>query len=109
MIMDKTIKRALINSISTVLYIVLVVSLILTMGSFLPEPEDMFIVPIAMLLLFVCSAAITSFLVFGKPVMMYIDGQKKEAVSLLAYTLGIMVVITIILFVALILYLGFFT
>jgi hypothetical protein len=59
----------------------------------------MIIVPMAMLLLFVCSAAITSFLVFGKPVMLYIDGQKKEAVSLLAYTLGIMALITIVLFI----------
>lgn len=98
--MDKIIKRALINSLCTVAYIVLIVSLIFTVGSFFPEPKDMIIVPMAMLLLFVCSAAITSFLIFGKPVMLYIDGQKKEAVSLLGYTLGMMVLITIVLFIA---------
>lgn len=101
--MDKTIKRAIINSLCTVAYIVLIVSLIFTIGGFLPEPEDLIILPMAMLLLFVCSAAITSFLVFGKPLMMYIDGQKKEAVSLLTYTLGIMVLIAIVLFVSVIL------
>jgi hypothetical protein len=80
---------------------------VFTAGSFFPEPENMILVPMGMLLLFVCSAAITSFLVFGKPVMLYIDGQKKEAVTMLGYTLGIMVLITIVLFATLALYLTF--
>jgi hypothetical protein len=102
--MNHMIKRAFLNAIGTVVYIVLVISLIFSLR-ILPEPEDMILVPIAMLLLFVCSAAITGFLVFGKPVMLYIDGKKKEAVSLLGYTVGILFLITILAFILLIIYL----
>lgn len=103
--MDQIIKRAVLNAVGTLAYIVLVVSFIFSLR-ILPEPEDMIIVPIAMLLLFVCSAAITGFLVFGKPVMLYLDGKKKEAVTLLSYTLGILVLITLLVFILLIAYLG---
>lgn len=104
--MTGIIKRAFIDSVGTFVYIVLVISLIFSLQSF-PEAEDIIIIPIAMLLLFVCSAAITGFLVFGKPVMLYIDGKKRDAVLLLGYTLGILALITIIMFILLIVYLKF--
>ncbi len=101
--MDQILKRAFLNSVGTAAYIILVVSFIFSLR-FFSEAEDTIIIPIAMLLLFVCSAAITGFLVFGKPVMLYIDGKKRDAVSLLGYTLGILVLITIIAFMFLITY-----
>ncbi len=67
-------------------------------------PENEIIIPISMLLLFVCSAAITGGLVFGKPVMLYIDGKKKEAVSLLLHTIAMLFLITIVFFVSLSVY-----
>ncbi|MEK7174665.1 MAG: hypothetical protein AAB759_03335 [Patescibacteria group bacterium] len=54
--------------------------------------------PAAMLLLFVFSAGVTSSLVFGRPVLWYVEGKKQEALSLLFYTLGFLFVITVILF-----------
>ena len=105
--MDKIIKRAFIDSVGTFIYIVLVVSFIFSLQVF-SEQKDNIIIPISMLLLFVCSAAITGFLVFGKPIMLYIDGKKKEAVLLLGYTLGIMVLITLISFIFLISYFNLF-
>jgi hypothetical protein len=104
--MDKIIKRAFIDSFGTVAYIILVVLFIFSLQIFASK-KDIIIIPIAMLLLFVCSAAITGFLVFGKPVMLYIDGKKKEAVSLLGYTLGILFLITLIFFIYLIAYYNF--
>lgn len=101
--MEKIIKRALIDSIGTTLYIILVVSFIFSLQIF-SKKEDIIIIPIAMLLLFVSSAAITGFLVFGKPVMLYLDGKKKEAVALLGYTLGILVLMTLLSFIFLIAY-----
>jgi len=41
-----------------------------------------------MLLLLVISVAITGFAVFGKSIMWYLDGKKKEAPSLLFLTIG---------------------
>ena len=102
--MNKIIKRAPIDSLGTAAYIILIVLLIFSLQGLFSEKEDIIIIPVAMLLLFVSSAAITGFLVFGKPVMLYIDGKKKEAVSLLAYTLGILFLITLISFIFLIAY-----
>jgi hypothetical protein len=104
--MDKIIKRAFIDSVGTAAYIILVVSFIFSLQIF-SSKEDNIIIPIAMLLLFVCSAAITGFLVFGKPVMLYMDGKKKEAVSLLVYTIVILFLITLIFFIFLIAYFMF--
>ncbi len=101
--MTKIITRAFIDAIGTVAYIILVVSFISSL-KVLALKEDVVIIPIAMLLLFVTSAAITGFLVFGKPAMLYIDGKKREAVSLLGYTLGILALITLMSFIFLIAY-----
>jgi hypothetical protein len=106
--MNAIIKRAVINAVGTTVYIILIVSLIFSLQAFSSQPDKTIIIPISMLLLFVCSAAITGFLVFGKPVMLYLDGKKKEAVSLLSYTLGILVVITILSFSSLVAYFTLF-
>ena len=105
--MNQTLKRAFLNSVGVVLYVILVVLFIFSLQRFSQKPDNIIIIPIAMLLLFVCSAAITGFLVFGKPVMLYIDGKKKEALSLLIHTIGILVVITIVFFISLIVFLSF--
>ena len=100
--MKSTIKYAAMNSLGTAAYIVLVVSLIFFFGGRFPEDGKTVFAPIAMLMLFVFSAAFTSALVFGRPVIWYIDGKKKDAVKLLVYTLGIFLAITLITFIFLI-------
>ncbi|MGV8142300.1 MAG: hypothetical protein ACP5NS_01545 [Candidatus Pacearchaeota archaeon] len=101
--MHDILKKAFLNATLTATYVVLVVLFVFSLQNFQEEP-DTIIIPMAMILLFVCSAAITGFLVFGKPIMWYIDGKKKEAISLLAHTLGMLFIITIIFFVFLIFY-----
>ena len=105
--MENIVKRAFVNAIGTATYIILIVLFIFSLKIFASEKENI-IIPIGMLLLFVCSVAITGFLVFGKPVMLYMDGKKKEAVSLLTYTIGILFLITIIIFIFLIGYYSLF-
>ena len=106
--MHKIITRALLNSLGTAAYIILVVSFMFSLQIFSGEQEDIIIIPIAMLLLFVSSAAITGFLVFGKPIMLYMDGKKNEAILLLEYTIGILFLITIMVFIILIAYYSLF-
>lgn len=101
--MQNILKRAFLNALGTAGYVVLVVLFVFSLQAFQQEPDTIFI-PMAMLMLFICSAAITGFLVFGKPIMLYVDGKKREAVSLLAHTLGILFIITIIFFVFLLVY-----
>jgi hypothetical protein len=88
-------KIAILNTLATTFYIVLI-GLFFYFGTIVKFGQDKtFLVPVAMLLLFVLSAAITSFLVFGKPAQMYVDGLKKEALTLLTYTLMSFAVITL--------------
>lgn len=103
--MNKLLQRAFLDAVGTAAYIVIVVVFIFSLQNF-SGTEDVPIIPIAMLLLFVCSAAITGFLVFGKPVMLYLDGKKKEAVTLLGYTMVLLALITIVAFIFLIAYIA---
>jgi hypothetical protein len=59
--------------------------------------------PAAMLLLLVLSAAITGLLVFGKPIMLYVNNYRKEAVNLLLYTLVSLFLLILIIFAVLLL------
>jgi len=57
--------------------------------------------PMAFLLMFVLSAAVTSALVLGRPILFYLDNKKAEAVKLFGYTLGwLFVLIAVILITA---------
>lgn len=64
------------------------------------QGEDKFLAPMVFLTLLVFSAATMGIAIFGRPVMWYLDGLKKEALSLIFYTLGFLFVI-LILFLAL--------
>lgn len=77
---------AAVHSLGVVVYVALVVTLISNVESLFSDSMPGILGPIAMLLLFVFSALLTGFLVLGKPLMFYLDGQKKEAVKMLFYT-----------------------
>ena len=91
--MNKIWKSALINSIATTAYVI-AVACFLFFGTMNKLGQNSVFTPIAFLLLFVFSAALTGFLIFGKPAQLYVDGKKKEALSLLTYTLIIFSLIT---------------
>lgn len=84
--MNKLQIRGLINATLTTLYIMAVGSFMFYGSTVKIGRSNSFLVPITLLLLFVFSAALTSFLIFGKPAQLYVDGKKKEALSLLTYT-----------------------
>lgn len=56
---------------------------------------DNFLAPLLVLLLFVTSATITGLLVLGRPVNLYLEGHKKEAWTMLFWTVGWLVVFLI--------------
>jgi hypothetical protein len=89
-------KKAFVNSLLTSIYIA-AVGLFLYYGALIKLGRvNSFLAPITLLLLFVFSAALTGFLLLGKPAQMYIDGKKKEALSLITYTLGFFFAFTLI-------------
>ena len=87
--------KALLNALLTTAYIT-VVALIMQNGEKVFGEMNNMLGPIAFLLLFVLSAAITGSLVLGKPILMYLEGNKKEAIKLFLYTIGWIFVLTII-------------
>ena len=93
-------KYALANGLLTALYALLI-------ALFFANAHDLFgdvksaLIPMAMLLLFVFSALVCGSLVLGRPLMWYLDGNKKEAIRLLGYTALVLFVVMIVVFVAL--------
>lgn len=87
------IKNALLNAGAAALYVVAVASFMF----YVPKSSgpDNVLMPIVALLLLVFSAALMGVLIFGRPIVWYLDGKKEEAFSLLAYTLVIFLLITL--------------
>lgn len=100
---SKLIKISLVNSIIAALYIS-VVAFLMTNGEKLFGKNNSVFVGIAMLLLFVISAAVMGFVILGKPLMMYLDGFKKEALKLFYLTIAWLVLIAAIVFIGLVIY-----
>lgn len=101
--MNKITKTALIDASLTALYIVGVGLFMNFISEKMGNTKDTFLDPIAFIMLFVLSAAVTSYLMFGRPAFWYLDGKKKEAISLVGQTLGIFFAITVVCLLILIL------
>ncbi len=96
-------KLAALHALCTALYVACVASLLFYAPQiFGTGKKDIVLIPIAMLMLLVSSAAITGSLVVGRPILWYLDGKKKEAVSLFLATLGFLSLLTIIAFAGLV-------
>lgn len=94
--MNKLIWRGLLNTIGTVLYVALVVTIIHNTERFSHSNNEI-LTGMTVLTTFILSAAITGGLVLGKPILLYLNGQKNEAVKLFTYTLGWLGVVLILL------------
>jgi len=95
----KIIQHGALHALLAAVYVGLIATL-LHMGQVWFGGDNRFLVPMGMLLLLCLSAAIMGVLIFGRPVMLYIDGAKKEAVQMLGYTLASLAIITVLVFVA---------
>ncbi len=99
----KIIKNALVNSSIAVLYIAVVVAIMANMeNGKIGQANNNILSGVVVLLLFVLSAAVMGITIFGRPILWYLDGFKKEAVKLVLYTIGLLFVILVIVLLALI-------
>src|SRR5574344_750383 len=93
----KLIKWGITHALGVLAYIVLLALFMNNANNWFGEDDRGILAPIAMLLLFILSALVTSSLVLAKPIMLYIDGKKKEAIKLLFFTgLSIFVLVLIV-------------
>ena len=93
-------KNPFINSVSALLYIVIVAS-VMFFGVNHKESVNSVIVPITMLSVFTLSAAVMGYIFLYHPIMFYFDGKKKEAINLFLKTLGSFAIITVVALVLL--------
>jgi hypothetical protein len=94
--MNPITKTGLYNALGTLVYIVLV-SLLLQNGEKLFGNMSGVTAPVTFLSLFTLSAAVVGGLIIGKPVMLYLDNKKKEAVSLFIQTVSWLAGATVVL------------
>jgi len=93
-------KNPFINALIAIAYIALVASF-MYYGGLRLAPIQGVIVPVTTLSLFVLSAALMGIIFFYNPVQMYLDGDKKDGLSLLVKTVSIFASATVLLIVAL--------
>ncbi len=86
-------KNPLLNALAALAYISLVAT-VMNFGSRLANQPDTFIAPIAFISLFTLSAAVMGYIFCYQPLVLLIDGKKKQAVKLFLQTVAIFGVIT---------------
>ena len=93
-------KNPYLNALFAGLYIVFI-ALLVTYGPALVRGNtDTILAPIAMLSLLVLSVAFMSYAFFFQPILMYVEGHKREAIELFTKTLGSFAVITAVILAA---------
>jgi hypothetical protein len=95
----KPVWHSLGHSILVLLYVSGVAGLLYNAQRIFGQAQT-FWVPVAMLMLFVLSATIVGILVLGRPILLYVSGQKKEGLQFLGYTVAWLFVLTLIAFAA---------
>ena len=92
-------KNPYLNALAAVIYIALVATF-LYCGQLYLGPVHSIILPITMLSILVLSATVMGIIFFYQPVQMYLDGHKKEALSLFLRTVAIFAATTLALMIA---------
>jgi hypothetical protein len=80
------IKWGVAHAFGVLVYVFLLAVFFDQANSWFGQADKKIITPVAGIMLFLFSALVTGGLVLGKPVMLYLDGHKKEGVKLLFFT-----------------------
>ncbi|HOX96460.1 MAG TPA: hypothetical protein PLI45_03725 [Candidatus Woesebacteria bacterium] len=94
-------KNPLINALSASAYIILVVTVMTFVTQPLKNKPDTFFAPITMLFVLTLSVAVMAYLFFYQPLLLFIEGKKKDAVNLFVKTVGIFAVFTTVVLILL--------
>ena len=98
---SKAFLHSLGHSLLVLVYISGVAWLMFNINHWLGKQADnSFLAPVCFLMLFVFSATVMGALVLGRPVLMYLHGEKKAALEFFAYTLLWLAVMTAVAFIA---------
>jgi len=89
-------KNPFINAISASAYIIIGVTVMTFVTKPLQNKPDTFFAPVVFLSLLTLSVVVMAFLFFYQPIMLFIEGKKKDAVNLFIKTVAIFATITAI-------------
>lgn len=93
--------RGLLHSGGVLIYVLLLTTFFSKANSWFGATDRDIFSPAGAMMMLVFSALVTGGLVLAKPLMMYIDGQKKEALKLLFFTGFGLLIFTIFIFLVL--------
>ncbi len=94
-------KNPFINALCASAYIILIVSVMTFVTQPLRNKPDTFFAPITVLFVLTLSVAVMAYLFFYQPLLLFIEGKKKEAVNLFVKTVGIFAVFTAVVLILL--------
>ena len=97
---SKLILHSLINSLGVFVYTSAIAWFLFNNEKFFGNKEDNFLMPVFMMLLLVLSATITGLLVLGRPIYLFLNNSKPEAIKLLLYTIGWLAIFVVIVLAA---------
>lgn len=92
--MNNIFKNPYLNSVFAEVYIILVATVMHFISK--PNTPDTFFDPVAALSLFVLSASVMGYLFVGEPLQLFLNGEKKQAVSFFMKTVLTFAIITAI-------------
>lgn len=101
--MIKMLRNPIISALSASAYIFLVVAVMTLVTQPLKNKPDTFFAPVIVLSVLTLSVTVMAFLFFYQPLMLFIEGKKKDAVNLFAKTVGVFAVITVIVLILILL------
>jgi len=94
-------KNPFVNALCASTYIILVVSVMNFVTQPLKNKPDTFFAPITVLFVLTLSVAVMAYLFFYQPLLLFIEGKKKEAVDLFIKTVAIFALITCVVLILL--------
>lgn len=89
-------RRAILNAIGTALYVMLFAWFMNNGERWFGNIEPGWVGFSMLLMLFIVSACVTASLVLLKPILLYMEGQKRQAVLLFASTVGALAIIAMV-------------
>ena len=96
--MNQIFKKPYLNSFYAEIYILILASALHFFGK--PNTPDTFLDPVLFLSIFVLSAAVMGYLFIGEPLQLYLNGEKKQAVTFFLKTVVSFAVITLMVVLA---------
>lgn len=94
-------RNPVVNALSASAYIFIVVSVMNFVTQPLRNKPDTFFAPVTVLFVLTLSVSVMAYLFFYQPLLLFIEGKKKEAVNLFVKTVGIFAAVTALVLILL--------